>query len=337
MRIPTHCAVVIGMARAKKLWPKYKTFSIRLSLLDAGVAQTYVHETCWALGMPTHECTDWRSEMLLQMLQLPTCRRYYDIGSVTVLGFDSQPCKSDGRDVLDQDIVVGLGRSLGYSPQFGRDELRRWHPTAYSSFSAYVEILLQRSATRSFASQPVDRAQCTDLARSFYARAEVLRSCGAADGHGKLMVINNLASPDFPPGLYFAQANGELTLQKPITHVAEIAECFNQRSLGSAPIVFIVAADIDALLREQGAPGLATGLTRAAGLLTHTWLAARAVGLDGCLSGGLIESELRVRMGLDCYSRFPMFALSIGTKAASMVAVEPVAAEAEDDVYPAIS
>lgn len=335
-RIPVRCAVVIGMARAKKLWPKYKTFSIRLSLLDAGVAQTYVHDTCWALGVATHECTDWRSELLLQMLQLPTCRRYYDIGSVTVLGFDPQHRTSGGLDVLDQDVVVGLGRSLGTSQRFGRDAPQRWLPTNCTPFSAYLETVLQRSAARSFAPQPVDRALCASLIRSFHARAEVLHSCGAANGHSKLLVVNNLASPDFPSGLYVGDENGELTLQKHIAHTAEIAECFNQSSLGSAPIVFIVAADVDALFREQGASGLAVGLTRAAGLLTHTWLAARAVGLDGCLSGGLIESELRVRMGLDGYSRFPMFALAVGIKAASMASNEPGADQAEGDVDPAI-
>lgn len=329
MHIPEQCAVVIGIARTKKLWPKYKTFSIRLSLLDAGVAQTYVHDACWALGVPTHECTDWRSELLLQMLQLPTCRRYYDIGSVTVLGFGAQPHKSGGLDVLDQDVVVGLGRSLGSPVQFGQDSLPRWRPRAAAPFAAYVDTALQRAATRAFAPQPIDRTLCAQLVRSFHTRDAVLRSCGAADAHAKLLVVNNLASPDFPTGMYLAHDDGELTLQHRFQHTSEIAECFNQRSLGSAPIVFVVAADIDALLREQGASGPAVALTRAAGLLTHTWLAARAVGLDGCLSGGLIESELRVRMGLDGYSCFPVFALAFGMRAASARADEPVAADAD--------
>lgn len=329
MRFPTQCAIIIGIARAKKLWPKYKMLSNRLSLLDAGVAQAYVHDTCWALGVPTHECTDWRSEMLLQILQLPTCRRYYDIASVIVLGFDSQPHTSDGLDLLDENVFVGLGRSLGSSMQFGQDALQRWRPTASTPFAAYVETAVQRAATRDFAPQPIDRLLCAQLVRSFHIRDGVLRSCGAANGHPKLLLVNNLASPDFPCGMYFADESGELTLQHGFTHSAEIVECFNQRSIGNAPIILVAAADIDALMRDQGAAGPAAGVTRAANLLAHTWLAARAVGLEGCLAGGFIESELRVRMGLDGYSRFPMFALALGKRVASTTVDEPVIAGAD--------
>jgi SagB-type dehydrogenase family enzyme len=314
-KLPAQCAVVIGIAGAKKLWPKYKTLSNRLSLLDAGVAQAYVHDACWALGVATHECTDWRSEALLQMLQLPTCRRYFDIGSVTVLGFGSQRRPSDVSDALDEEVFVGLGRSLGSAVRFGQDDLQRWQPTAANAFASYVETAVGRAAVRGFAPQPIGRQDCARLVQSFYARDGALRSCGAAKGHPRLMLINNIASPGFPSGMYAAHENGELTLQQPVTHSAQVVECFNQRSIGSAPIILVAAADIDALLRDQGAAGPAVGVTRAAGLLAHAWLAARVVGLEGCLAGGFIEPELRVRMGLDGYSCFPLFALALGVKA----------------------
>lgn len=314
-KLPSQCAVVIGIAGAKKLWPKYKALSNRLSLLDAGVAQAYVHDACWALGVETHECTDWRSELLLRMLQLPTCRRYFDIGSVTLLGFAEPACEARGAEAPDGDAYVGLGRSLGAPGRYGRADPRRWLPDHADPFDAYVETAVQRAATRVFAPDPIEREACARLVRAIHERDESLRASGAEPGHPRLMLVNNLASPGFPRGMYVANEDGELALQQSITDSAEIVECFNQRSIGSAPLILVAAADIDALLREQGAAGPAVGITRAAGLLAHAWLAARVMGMEGCLAGGFIEPELRARMGLDGYGCFPLFALALGARA----------------------
>lgn len=314
-KLPEQCAVIIGIASAKKLWPKYRAMSNRLSFLDAGVAQAYVHDSCWALGVETHEFTDWRSEALLRLVQLPTCRRYFDIGSVTLLRFAGPADKANGLEAAGSEAHVGLGRSLGTITRYGSDNPQRWLPVTSNAFTAYVETAVGRAAVRVFSPDPIERDACGRLVRSFHARDSALRSSGAEPGHLRLMLVNNLASPGFPRGMYAAHEDGDLVLQQPITASAEIIECFNQRSIGSAPLILVAAANINALLSEQGAAGPMTGITRAAGLLAHAWLAARVMGMEGCLAGGFIESELRARMGLDGYGCFPLFALALGARA----------------------
>lgn len=317
VRISGSCGIIIGVSCIKKLWSKYKVFSIRLAQLDAGVALSYVHDTSWALGVSTHECTDWRSELLLKQLQLPTCRRYYDIGSVVMLNFDEQQEKKRAKEVLDRDVVESLGRSLQSSLRYGLDPTPRWCLADRDSFVNFFGNAVRRTAARGFERQGIDLDKCQALAKTIHARANALMQCDALSSFYSLLIVNNIETPSFPAGMYISEASGELKLHNAINQSAEISECFNQRSLGSAPIIFIITTNMEKLLHTHGASGISIALMRASSLLMHCWLAARELGIEGCFSGGLIESEMRVRMNLDGYSRFPLFAFSAGQKATS--------------------
>lgn len=317
MEISGSCSIVIGVASLKKMWSKYKVFSLRLSQFDAGVALSYVHDTSWALGVSTYECTDFRSKLLLKLLQLPTSRRYYDISSVVLLNFDAQQeyqLELHAKRAQESNFSESLGRSLTKSINCSIDPVTRWIQKSGNLFYNYFTNAIGRAATREFNRNWISFDNCLSMVNSMHMRNSVLLDCGANECFYSILVVNNVGHPTFPAGLYTSNKVDDLKLHQPVNDISEIAECFNQKSLGTAPIIFIYTTNMNMLFKYHGSAGIQSALMRAASLLMHCWFVGRELGIDGCFSGGLIESEFRTRMDLDGYTMFPLFAYAAGQK-----------------------
>ena len=82
---------------------------------------------------------------------------------------------------------------------------------------------------------------------------------------------------------------------------AEFAEFFRQPEFASAPAAFWLAGDLAANLARHGEFGHRLLLQRAGFAGHELWMAALAVGMAGCLVGGMVASAGRARLGLDGY------------------------------------
>lgn len=299
----------IGVSRLKRLWPKYPAFSPRLALLDGGVTQNYLHEALWALGFSTAELALWRRDSVLKGLQLPTAGAAYELCSVIKItpGYGDTARERDTGAFTDK----RLGASLQSRSDSVRDSLDRWlSVTVGQPIEALISCAINRSAVRSFARTAVPIELCRQIAESIETRAATLqRGAGIELPLSTLLILNRTHAGS--PGLFVYNRGRFETIHMSASE-DEFVDCFNQRSIGSAPALFIITSDMEKLLASHGREGIGRAVTRAGALLSHGWLAACANGLVGCLAGGLLDPEWRVRARIDGYAHFPLFSLAVG-------------------------
>lgn len=297
-------AMVIGVGRGKRLRPKYRALTNRIVHLDSGVARTFLEEAAWSLGLFTRDHSDWQPSRTLRGLGLSNL--YGEHEACFILSLESARKAEDPT-------TARFGFSALHAGVATREAgaVADGTPAGGAAHRQLARIMLDRQAVRQFASTPVSPEKVALLADAFIRRDAVITAAGGQALPIRLRVVSMRVAGPLQPGVHAPGPDGRLLMEMPLREGAMV-DCFNQRSIGSAPLIMLAEVDMDMLFRWRSGADVADALVRAGALLGHVWLKAVQLGLNGCMSGGFLEPELRAIGMIDGYRQCPLLALALG-------------------------
>jgi SagB-type dehydrogenase family enzyme len=183
-----------------------------------------------------------------------------------------------------------------------------------SDLSRPGEAMLARRSIRTFAHEAVPPDTLRMVLGEGGAMVSRRQAAGAASLPVKLWLAVNVAGDGLPAGVYEVEPGrpARLRLRRAGCTREDTIECLLQKSLGAAPAAIFVTGDFAEATQRRGARGYRDLLLHAGAAAGRMLIAATAVGLASCPSGGLMEEGFRALAGTDGYRDCVLFAVVVG-------------------------
>jgi SagB-type dehydrogenase family enzyme len=349
--LPDALALLTGALQ--RLTRKYGAFGYRLVNLDAGVAMSQLHLVARALGVWSKTAACWADDLIEEQLNLnpllepstvvvelsahPPARP--DAGSA---GADAIPSIPDSRrplsDFQELSMTEGTAALCRESRRKEADISRAPSLPATETVAATAhdlpavtlpeparggrllsDVLARRVSVRRFAQEPVvlDHLS-TMLFCAQQGDAEDWPDEQAEEHRLNFLVIASRFK-GAEPGVYSYDARrNRLLWLKPAPAQQQKSELFVQREFTQAPAVVWIYGNLAGACARHGAFGHRLLLLRAGAAGHRLSTAAGALGVAGCLVGGVVPGAGRRQFGFDGYLRASLIGFATGDGAPSM-------------------
>jgi SagB-type dehydrogenase family enzyme len=304
--------VVIGASDTDKTQKKYNDFAFRFAHLDCGVAQSYITDLAGAFGIPMRVYPAMRDRTMAMLMGLGMR------ADQTILTFAAG--LGDGRSAVRRPLpalrphqvvsqLIDLSaqeRAAVAAPAFQVPPMPVWARAAQPE-----TVLTSRRSVRSFAPPPL---QTDEIARIFHAAARTDHGLVAQGALPVALQFWGVAQTGAAGAtvMAFDSGTGDIRhLRLGVQH-DDLAALTIQPKLMEAPFVLLVTGAFHDAVDRFGAKGYAALIGRAGAVAGHTLNAAWAEGIAGCPWGGMCESGWGPLLGIDRYTRCPLFGISFG-------------------------
>jgi SagB-type dehydrogenase family enzyme len=349
--LPDALALLTGSLQ--RLTRKYGAFGYRLVNLDAGVAMSQMHLVARALGVWSRTAARWADDLIEEQLNLnpllepstvvvelsahPPAQP--DVGlagadAITAIPEFGRPL-TDFRELSITEVTAALCREsrrkeadISRAPSMPATE-----PVAATTDDLPAvtlpeparggrllsEVLSRRVSVRRFAQEPVALDHLsTMLFCAQQGDAENWPDEQAEEHRLNFLVIASRFR-GAEPGVYSYDARRHRLLWlKPAPAPQQKAELFVQREFSQAPAVVWIYGNLAGACARHGAFGHRLLLLRAGAAGHRLSTAAGALGVAGCLVGGVVPGAGRRQFGFDGYLRASLIGFATGDGAPSM-------------------
>ena len=341
----TYDAILLFASSFARLAPKYRLRAYNLAQLDVGVATSQARLVSYALKIPSSVSLARTSSPLAECLGFITHADQFaativlagpdlpDFSeqSASVLPVETESRLPAGRGwrpassfrecgmeslvtMLMQDSAVDSAAIIGHPPIRTRTRSRyRFLPDALVPGESVGSVLRRRRSVRSFGSRKVTEAQIHSMIT--HAHEQDCRGWAKARMEGRTLQFTVLvgAACDIEPGAYeYSSEIGGLTQVRQSLSAHDTAQMFVQDEWSAAPVIVLISGDLGQACSSIGALGHRELLFRA-GMAGHClWMVALALGLDGCLIGGIVKSGVENILGNDQLQKCSLFAFGCG-------------------------
>ena len=170
--------------------------------------------------------------------------------------------------------------------------------------ASYQTTFLARRSTRAYADRPLELATLLQLLR-------LSRPATATGAAVLLPLALNVAG--LAPGAYrFAPAAGALAPIKAEDPRPLLREYCYQAEFVAAPLFILLASSLGGHLEHGGDRAYRRMLIETGQLIQHLGLACAALGLEGSVTGSLIQPPIAEWLGLDGYAGTVLLAFAVG-------------------------
>jgi SagB-type dehydrogenase family enzyme len=306
--------VVIGASDTDKTQKKYNNFAFRFAHLDCGVAQSYITDLAGVFGIPMRVYPAMRDRTMALLMGIGIR------ADQTILTFAAG--LGDGRSavrrplpalrphqVVSQLIELSAQERIAVaSPALKVPPVPVWAGAAVPE-----AVLTSRHSVRSFAPQAL---QDDEIIRIFHAAAGIDANLVAQGALPVALQFWGVAASGSAGAevMAFDRATGQMRRLRHGVPYDDLAALTIQPKLMEAPFVLLVTGAFHDAVDRFGAKGYAALIGRAGAVAGHTLNAAWAEGIAGCPWGGMCESGWGPLLGIDRYTRCPLFGISFGRK-----------------------
>ena len=308
--------VVVGVANMAKLREKYDKFSFRLSIIDSGVAQGYLHEISSAMSLRFIEYTDARDSALANLIMLPTRGNKNQVTFAIGLGLSRDAKRNielGSHHNFYVDELIESVSMLGCSVQMPTGEMPlAADPLNDIEVPALQNVMLSRRSIRHFSNNAIPFQVLSAMAQ-LSSELHKLKSVahGGLDVDLTLWVAVNQGDDEYQPGIYKVEG-GKLALQREGLNATELEPLMLQRSFANAPVVIFVTGNIETALANHNARGYRALVQSAGYLMSNLFLVAQSYQVSGCIWGGIYEETWGDLFAIDRFTNCPLVACSLG-------------------------
>jgi len=334
-------ALFIATGAYHRVAPKYGAFGYRLLHLDAGTALSQLRLAASGLGFATGVATRWADNDLESALALtPFAEQVTGVvglwptGSPVQCGklpapdapghADHLPAQAFGGIANADDIAYAAYRSsrlaAGNTQRRGSG-VSAHRPAARGGIvlpppatagTSISDVLVQRRSVREFQRRPVPLSALAAILA--YAHHSDVEAWPGEDAECRPMryIVLAQAVADLEPGAYEFDPTEKMMLSlRPLSR-AEFATCFLQVEFAAAPAAIWIVGDLAAACGRHGEFGHRQLLLRAGHSAHRLWMAAIALGMAGCLIGGMVAGAGRELLEMDGYWTAGLLGLALG-------------------------
>jgi len=313
-RLPA--ALIVGTAQLFKVRRKYDNFSFRLGTLDAGVAKGCLVEALAALGLKYREYADARDRVLANIVRLPVAGHR---GMVTfAVGVGDNRIVAQRPDITLNhyhypDSLIEMSGQLGFGEPASRQRAERGVPAGLAVRRSLGDIMLARRSLRRYADRPIG-ADVLEAILSLAADMDVAcANAGGLDLAMHMWAIVTLPDATLPARIYrWSREEGRLDIHRRDFSLPLLEATMTQKGFAQAPVVLFIGGDFQQAVTGHGPRGYRDMLNRAGSMMLRVQLAAEALGLSGCMWGGITDDACGELLGVDRYRDCPLFGGSLG-------------------------
>ncbi|HEY8938945.1 MAG TPA: nitroreductase family protein, partial [Cellvibrio sp.] len=309
-------AVVIGTAQMTKLRNKYDNFAFRLSILDAGVTKGCLYEALNALGIPHFDYVGARDKVLAQILRLPVAGHRNTITFAIALGEDKISGLKTHANVnhnLYPDSLIEWSSQLGPTTLPAANSTRVQSLFSVTTDRNLWDVMISRRSTRTFDDRPLD-AKTLNLILSL--SGSIDESCvnvGGLSLQMTLWVVVAVDGSSLKRGVYrWNHGANQLELRRENFSTELLESTMSQKGFAQAPVTLFIGGNFEQAVTNYGARGYREMLNRAGTMMLRAQLVAEALGLSGCMWGGITEEACGELLNIDRYRDCPLFGGSLG-------------------------
>lgn len=308
--------VLVGVANMAKLREKYDKFSYRLSIIDSGVAQGYLHEISSAMSLRFVEYTDARDSALASLIMLPTRGNKNQVTFAIGFGLSRDAKRNlelGSHHNFYVDELIESVSMLGNPVQMPRGKMPlAADPLRDIKVPTLQQIMLSRRSIRHFSNNAIPFAVLSAMVQ-LSTELHQLKSVahGGLSVDLTLWVAVNQGDDEYQPGIYKVEG-GKLVLQREGLNAVELEPLMLQRSFANAPVVIFVTGNIETTLVNHNARGYRALIQSAGYLMSNLFLAAQSYQVSGCIWGGIYEETWGDLFAIDRLTNCPIVACSLG-------------------------